>query len=87
MDDKNKNWWKPGLTIFLKVSGSIAIPIVIALYLGKYLDTRFNTAPWIFLGLTAIAFAVSLISLWKNLTSYIRNLEKEEKIKREENNQ
>jgi F0F1-type ATP synthase assembly protein I len=87
MINKDKNWWKPGLTIFLKVSGSIAIPIVIALYVGKYLDTRFNTAPWIFLGLTAIAFIISLVSLWKNVTSYIQNVEKEEQEKREKNNQ
>lgn len=84
MDNKNKNaWWKPGLIILTKVSASIAIPIVLALYIGKYLDKKYNSEPWIFLGLTFIAFLFSLFSIWKNVVSYMSNLEKEEKNKKD----
>ena len=78
-------WWKPGLTIFIKVSAGIAVPIVIALYVGKSLDAKYNTAPWIFLGLTAFAFLISIYSIWKNIKNYIHNLEEEEKRKRQNN--
>lgn len=71
-------WWKPGVIMFSKVSASIAIPIVIALFLGKYLDKRYGTDPWIFLLLTGIAFIVSLASIWVNLSAYMKKLEKEE---------
>lgn len=83
MDNKNKDiWWKPGLIIFTKVSASIAIPIVLALFIGKYLDKKYNSEPWIFLGLTFIAFLASLFYIWKNVVSYMNNLEKEEKKKK-----
>jgi F0F1-type ATP synthase assembly protein I len=74
----DKNWWKPGVVIFTKVSASVAIPIIFALFIGKYLDTKYGTTPWIFLGLTAIAFVISLISIWRSLAGYMKKLEKEE---------
>ncbi|MFA6392956.1 MAG: AtpZ/AtpI family protein [Candidatus Paceibacterota bacterium] len=72
-------WWRDGLVNFAKVSASIAIPIIIALYLGKYLDEKFGTTPWIFLGLTALAFIVSLVSIYISMVKYIKDLEKTEK--------
>ncbi len=81
MNNKD-DWWKPGIIIFTKVSAAVAIPIVIALYLGKYLDTKYDTAPWIFLGLTFIAFIISLISIWRSLQNYISKLKEEEEAKR-----
>jgi F0F1-type ATP synthase assembly protein I len=75
--DREMPWWKPGLTIFIKVSASIAVPIIIALYVGKFLDAKYHTAPWIFLGLTLLAFLTSIYSIWKNIKIYIRSLEKE----------
>lgn len=82
MEDKNKApWWSGGLIIFTKVSASIAIPIVIALYVGKYFDNKFNTSPYIFLGLTFVAFFTSAFSIWKNVKKYIKDLEEKEKNK------
>ena len=75
-------WWREGLMAFIKVSALIAIPIVIALYLGKYLDNRYHTDPWIFLGLTLMAFIISLVSIWINMVKYIKDLEAKEKDKR-----
>jgi F0F1-type ATP synthase assembly protein I len=75
-------WWKPGLIIFTKVSASIAIPIILALFVGKYLDKKYNSSPWIFLGLTFIAFIISIFAIWKNVRDYIDDLEKKEKEKR-----
>ncbi len=74
-------WWRDGLVNFAKVSASIAIPIIIALYLGKYLDNHFGTTPWIFLGLTALAFIISLISIYVSMAKYIKDLEEKEKNK------
>lgn len=86
MDSTNNKiaWWKPGVIIFTKVSAAIAIPIILALIVGKYLDARYNTAPWIFLGLTGIAFIISLVVIWRSLSSYMKKLEIEESSKRKE---
>lgn len=76
--EKIKNaapWWRDGIIAFLKVSVSIALPIIIALYLGKYLDTKYNSEPWIFLGLTFVAFAISLFSIWRNMLKYMKEID------------
>lgn len=80
MNNKNNNaWWGPGLVIFAQVSASISIPIIIALILGKYLDKKYNSDPWIFLSLTLVAFIISIYSIWKNIKTYIKEVEKKEK--------
>lgn len=83
MENKNKEaWWRPGLVIFTKVSAYIAGPIVLALIVGKYLDKKYNSAPWIFLGLTLIAFTFSLFSIWKSVVKYMDEAVREEKDKK-----
>lgn len=77
MNNKN-DWWKPGIIVFIKVSTSIAVPIVVSLFLGKYLDNIFNTAPWIFLGLTFIAFGISIFAIWVTVKKYMNELQKDE---------
>jgi F0F1-type ATP synthase assembly protein I len=77
-------WWRDGLINFAKVSAYIAIPIIIALYLGKYLDKRFNTSPWIFLILTFASFIISLFLIYTNMVKYIKDLEEKEKSTKNE---
>jgi F0F1-type ATP synthase assembly protein I len=74
----NNNWWKSGVEIFTAVSGWIAGPIIGALILGKYLDTRFDTKPWIFLGLTGLAFFISIFGIVKVVSKYMSRLEVED---------
>jgi len=77
--DKRPLDWRPGMLLFAKVSGYIAFPVIFALYLGKYLDGKFHTDPWIFLILTGVAFLVSIFSIWTLLKVYIKSLENKEK--------
>ncbi len=72
----NNQWWKPGVEIFTKVSGWIAGPIILALIVGKYLDTRFGTKPWIFIGLTSLAFLISCIAIVRVVGKYMKDMEK-----------
>ncbi len=82
MDNKN-DWWKPGIIVFAKVSTAIAVPIIVALPIGKYLDNRYQTTPWIFLGLILVAFGVSIMSIWKCIKEYLDKLKNEEIDKKE----
>lgn len=79
MDNQSNKtpWWQPGLIIFAKVSAFTAFPIIITLFLGKYLDKKFNTTPWIFLGLTFLAFIISLKLIWKSIKEYLDKIEKD----------
>jgi len=71
------------MEIFIKVSSWIVAPIVGALLLGRYLDNRFQTKPWIFLGLTALAFVISMFGILKETMIYMKELEKELQEKKE----
>lgn len=82
MDDnkkENNNWWRPGVEIFTQVSGWIAGPIILALVVGKALDSHFGTKPWVFLGLTGLAFLFSSFGIVRVTSKYIKDLEKKDK--------
>ncbi len=79
-DLKNKEaWWAPALQIFSEVSSWIAGPIVISLIAGKYLDNRYGTKPWIFLGFTAIAFMISCFGIYRVVTRYMKKVIEDKK--------
>lgn len=67
MEKENKNipWWQPGIGLFVKLSSWIAGPIIVAVFVGKYLDKRYGTEPWLFLATVGVSFVVSMISMIK----------------------
>lgn len=69
--------------MFANVSGWIACPIIIALFVGKWLDKKYNSEPWFFIGLTAIAFTISIGGILKILMKYLKDIEKEAKEKKD----
>ncbi|MEK7539375.1 MAG: AtpZ/AtpI family protein [Patescibacteria group bacterium] len=73
-EDKKKLDWKPAFQIFGRVSTWVIAPIILALIIGKALDTRYGTDPWIFLGLTGIAFLFSIFGIVRTVKNYIKNL-------------
>jgi len=79
-DDNQKSWWQPGLILFFRLSSWISFPIIIALFIGKWLDEKYNTQPWLFLSTMAIAFAFSVGGMIKETTKEIKKIEKEAKI-------
>lgn len=61
-----KDFWssyQKELALFYRLSVWIGAPIIPAIFLGKWLDGRLNTAPWLFLGTVFAAFAVSMTGL------------------------
>lgn len=71
-----KKWWVDGLGIAMKISSWIAVPIILSLILGKFLDKKYNTDPWIFVSLTAVAFIVTIYGIVKFSMDYIKDIEK-----------
>ena len=70
------------MEIFSQVSGWIAAPIILALIAGKALDSHFGTKPWIFIGLTGVAFLISSFGIIKVVTRYMKKIEEESKNKK-----
>jgi F0F1-type ATP synthase assembly protein I len=82
-NDKNikKPWWREGVLLSAKVSGYIAVPVIFASYVGKYLDKKYSSDPYLFLISIAIGFASTIYLIWKEVKIYQRKIDKEEKEK------
>jgi hypothetical protein len=76
MNNSSQNPKDPGLNkwrmvnLAMEMGFIIALPIVLLGFLGKWLDTKYGTEPWITLG--AIAIAILTTSVW--LTRRIKEL-------------
>lgn len=77
------------MVFFTQATGAIVLPLLAALFVGQYLDNRYQTAPWIFLGLTMIAFGLSCLVLVIMSRKYLAQIEKDilKKDDRRSNNQ
>lgn len=71
-------WWRDSLFIFAKVSVWIAVPVIIALFVGKALDKEFGTKPWLFLATMAVAFGLTIFGIYKTTVKEMKKLEKSE---------
>ncbi len=76
--DLEKPWWRDGMIIFVKVSSYIAVPIILASFLGKFLDKKYNTGNLLFYILIALAFLTTIYMIWKEMKIYKKKIEKQE---------
>ena len=75
---KNPNY-QQAIAVFARLGGWIGGPVIIALLAGKYLDERYQTKPWFFLGLTGVAFTISMVGLVREAAIYIKQISKDER--------
>jgi len=61
----DKAWWQPALIMFARMSGWIAVPVIIGAFLGKWLDEKYNSEPWFFLITVGVSFIISMFGLAK----------------------
>lgn len=78
-DTKRALWWQPGLVLFMKLSGWIAGPIILGVIVGKWLDKKYGTEPWLFLLIVGIAFFVSMFGIVRDAMKAMREIEEQEK--------
>jgi len=72
-------WWQPGLLLFYRLSGWIAGPIIIALFVGRWLDKKYQTEPWLFLICVGVAFIISSVGITKDAMREMKRIEQEDK--------
>lgn len=65
----NKPWWQDSVTLFAQLSGWIGIPVILGVFLGKWLDNRYHTEPWLFLLTVGVAFVISTVGIVKEANS------------------
>lgn len=69
--------------IGLRISGLIAFPVIISFFLGRFIVIRFNTAEYVLYICIAIGVFSSFYGLIKEIKSYAKTLEIEDKSKSE----
>jgi len=83
-------WYEPAMEIFAQASAWIVGPIVAALFLGKWLDKKYNSEPWLFLVTVGLAFLISCFGIVRITLAYIKKIEEDAKnkikIEQEKNN-
>jgi F0F1-type ATP synthase assembly protein I len=83
--NKQASWWRPGLVLFSRLSGWIGGPIILALFIGKWLDRHYHTDPWLFLASVSVAFILSSAGIVWEANKAIKEMkwdaEKKEKRK------
>ena len=72
-------WWQPSLVLFARLSGWIAVPVIIAVYVGKALDKKYGTEPWLFLATVGAAFFLSMFGIIRDSMREIKKIEEEAK--------
>lgn len=69
------------MILFTKLSGWIAGPVLIGVFVGKWLDKKYGTEPWLFLLTVGIAFFLSMFGIVRDSLKEMKRIEKEEKDK------
>lgn len=75
-------WWRPAMFIFFRASAWIAVPVVAALYLGRFLEDKYGADTHLLLITVAGAFLVTMIGLVKVTLSEFKKMDEAEKEKR-----
>ena len=70
MPDKYYYWL--GLRIAADFGATIAVPAVLAALLGKYLDQKWGTEPWLMIMLLLIAAAVTAVIIKRKAKYYAK---------------
>lgn len=85
-DEKIQSWWQPGLVLFAKTSGWIGVPIIVALFVGRWLDRKYGTDPWLFLSTIGVAFLISSFGIMMESIKVMKNIDKEGEGKKPQRN-
>ncbi len=73
---KNSSW-AIALRVLVNVSGWILAPLIVGLLLGKWLDRKYGTEPWLFLTTIGVCFLISMYGLIINAVKEFKKIEKE----------
>ena len=68
--------------LFTKLSGWILGPVILGVILGKWLDRKYGTEPWLFLVTVGLAFFLSMFGIVRDSLREMKRIEREEKAKK-----
>lgn len=72
-------WWQPAVSLFIRLSAWVAFPVVVATYIGRWLDEKYNSAPFGLVGIVGISFVFSMIGLVYEASKEYRQIANKDK--------
>ncbi|HCC23794.1 TPA: hypothetical protein DF272_06500 [Candidatus Falkowbacteria bacterium] len=76
--NEDKNWWAPAVKLFAELAGWVVIPILLGVYFGNWLDSRFDTAPWLFVASVAVAFVITNVGIVRRASGAMKEISRQE---------
>ena len=76
MSKQSKTNFSQAVYLALRMSGWLVGPIILAVWLGGFLDQRFQTKPWLFLISIGIAFCITSFGLVLETKKYFKEINK-----------
>jgi len=79
---ENQSDWGTALKIFINLSVWIAFPVIIGTFLGRWLDRKYHTDPWLFLTTLGVCFLVSMYGLITKAVKEFKKIDQEYQAKK-----
>ncbi len=77
--EKSKNkkvvWFAPALELFGQLAAWLVFPIILAIFLGKWLDVKFDSEPKFYFICVAVSFLVTMAGLIRYAIRAMRKIE------------
>ena len=70
LESKDRQYIVLSLRIIADFGAIIAVPIVVLAFIGKYLDTKWGTKPWLLITGFILAFVLSAFMIKRKATQY-----------------
>ncbi len=70
-----KNEYRKIAVLFLRFSGWVVWPVLLAVLIGSWLDDLYDTSPWILLASVGVSFFVSMAGLVKETLKEYKSIE------------
>ncbi|MFA5030895.1 MAG: AtpZ/AtpI family protein [Patescibacteria group bacterium] len=71
------------LKLSLELGYTIAIPIVVLALVGRLLDKKFDTSPWLLITGIILSMVVSSVALVLKFNAIMKNIQEEDKKEKE----
>ena len=85
-EKKEENWWQAPLVLFSKLSVYVAGQVVVATFIGKWLDEKYQTEPWLLLACVGLAFVISMAVLVKTAEEEFKKINNQDTITKKQTN-
>jgi uncharacterized membrane protein len=73
--EKKQGYWRDSMVVFGRVSTWIVVPLLLAVFFGKKMDTYFDTGKILFIASVLVASVVTIFGIMKTITIYMKKSE------------